>query len=141
MKKEETWSAPITRLSPAMAPGNFPKQPEDEIVFMGDKRYGLHGEILMLVLVIVFSVFLVLLVALPCVKRNNSKDSESGSGSEASSSIQFQQKRNFFFAFPWLRTPDAAAKDCQLQTSNEIISRKFQLHNSNRVLFCSSRDV
>lgn len=126
-----------------MAPGNFPKQTEDEIVFMGDKRYGLHGEILMLVLVIAFSVFLVLLVALPCVKRNNSRDSESGSGSgsEASSSIQFQQKRNFSFAFPWLTTPDAAAKDCQLQTSNEIISRKFQLHNSNRVLCCSSRDV
>lgn len=108
-----------------MAPGNFPKQTEDEIVFMGDKRYGLHGEILMLVLVIAFSVFLVLLVALPCVKRNNSRDSESGSGSgsEASSSIQFQQKRNFSFAFPWLTTPDAAAKDCQLQTSSTFASQ------------------
>lgn len=139
MKKEETWSAPITRLSPAMAPGNFPKQPEDEIVFMGDKRYGFHGEILMLVLVLAFSVFLVLLVALPCIKRNTSSDSESGSG--ASSSIQHQQNRNFAFAFPWLRTPDAAARECHLQTSNEIISRKFPLHDSNRFWFCSSRDV
>lgn len=35
----------------------------------------------------------------------------------------------------------AAARECQLQTSNEIISRKFPLHNGNRVLFCDSRDV
>lgn len=106
MKKEETWSA---GLSPAMAPGNFPKQPEDEIVFMGDKRYGLHGEILMLVLVLAFSVFLVLLVALPCIKRSTSRNSESGSSSgvSAPSSIPLQQKRKFSFAFPWLRKPDA----------------------------------
>lgn len=109
-----------------MAPGNFPKQTEDEIVFMGDKRYGLHGEILMLVLVIAFSVFLVLLVALPCVKRNNSRGSESGSGSgsgsEASSSIQFQQKRNFSFAFPWLTTPDAASSTFVSQSAlNSIV--------------------
>ncbi|KAK2652921.1 hypothetical protein Ddye_012777 [Dipteronia dyeriana] len=59
-------------LSPAMAPD------DDDAKYLhlvGDKRYALHGEIFMLVLLLGFSLFLVLLVALPCLKR--SRDTES----------------------------------------------------------------
>lgn len=114
-----------TRLpvSPAVSPGNLSPRQEDELVFMRDKRYGLHGEILMLVLVASFSLFLVVLVAFPCMKRSRNSP-ESG----VLDSPSVEQQRNYYF--PWLkksrRVDGDAPGECQLQCSNEI-SRKFPL--------------
>ncbi|CAL1368917.1 unnamed protein product [Linum trigynum] len=49
------------------------QQGEEELAppFSHDKRYGLHGEILMLVVVGIFAIFILLLIAvIPCLKRN-----------------------------------------------------------------------
>lgn len=56
--------------------------------------------------------------------------------------FRFSRRGNFLLlSHGWGHLMPAAARECQLQTSNEIIIRKFPLHNSNRVLFCDSRDV
>ncbi|KAL5750565.1 hypothetical protein ACOSP7_025168 [Xanthoceras sorbifolium] len=60
--------------SPAMSPDDNDNY--NYLHLVGDKRYALHGKILMLVLVLGFSLFLVLLVALPCLKRRNSRDTD-----------------------------------------------------------------
>ncbi|KAK9986174.1 hypothetical protein SO802_031125 [Lithocarpus litseifolius] len=54
------------QLSPIMAPNN-PQR--DELLFSEDPHFALHGEILMLVLVLFFALFLVFLLFFLYVKR------------------------------------------------------------------------
>lgn len=54
------------QLSPFMAPNNLQR---DELLFSEDPDFALHGEIMMLVLVLFFSLFLVFLLFLLYVKR------------------------------------------------------------------------
>ncbi|KAF5751345.1 hypothetical protein HS088_TW02G00358 [Tripterygium wilfordii] len=56
----------------AMAPFISRKQEDEE----GLHHYKLHGEIMMLIIIVMFSVFLVFLVMVPCVRR--CRDPESG---------------------------------------------------------------
>ncbi|CAN8253201.1 unnamed protein product [Cochlearia groenlandica] len=46
-----------------------PQDGGETFFFTKDRHYAIHGEILMIVLVICFAVFLLLLVLLPCLKR------------------------------------------------------------------------
>ncbi|XP_019088735.1 PREDICTED: uncharacterized protein LOC109127731 [Camelina sativa] len=66
----------VEALSPVDAEG---------LPFTRDKHYAMHGEILTVVLVISFAVFLLFLVLLPCLKRRYSHQSDL-SEEEASSS-------------------------------------------------------
>ncbi|CAN7067283.1 unnamed protein product, partial [Brassica rapa subsp. trilocularis] len=52
--------------------------PEDgeRVPFTRDKHYAMHGEILMMVLVVSFAVFLLFLVLLPCLKRRYTHHSD-----------------------------------------------------------------
>ncbi|ESQ42521.1 hypothetical protein EUTSA_v10015911mg [Eutrema salsugineum] len=52
--------------------------PEDgeQLPFTRDRHYAMHGEILMVVLVISFAVFLLFLVLLPCLKRRYTHHSD-----------------------------------------------------------------
>lgn len=52
--------------------------PEDgeRLTFTRDRHYAMHGEILTVVLVISFAVFLLFLVLLPCLKRRYSHQSD-----------------------------------------------------------------
>ncbi|KAF8102502.1 hypothetical protein N665_0198s0202 [Sinapis alba] len=52
--------------------------PEDgePVHFTRDKHYAMHGEILMMVLVVSFAVFLLFLVLLPCLKRRYTHHSD-----------------------------------------------------------------
>lgn len=54
------------QLSPFMAPNN-PQR--DELLFSDDPEFALHGQIMMLVFVLVFALFLVFLLFLLYVKR------------------------------------------------------------------------
>ncbi|CAH8360506.1 unnamed protein product [Eruca vesicaria subsp. sativa] len=52
--------------------------PEDgeRVHFTRDRHYAMHGEILMMVLVVSFAIFLVFLVLLPCLKRRYTHHSD-----------------------------------------------------------------
>lgn len=52
--------------------------PEDgeRVPFTRDKHYAMHGEILMMGLVVSFAVFLLFLVLLPCLKRRYTHHSD-----------------------------------------------------------------
>lgn len=52
--------------------------PEDgeRVHFTKDKHYAMHGEILMMVLVVSFAAFLLFLVLLPCLKRRYTHHSD-----------------------------------------------------------------
>lgn len=74
---KEISSSSSSAVSPALCPGH-----EDGgfRLIMRDKEYGLHGKILMLVLVFSFALYLLILVALPFLKRNRAfhlQDSDS----------------------------------------------------------------
>ncbi|XP_018452568.1 uncharacterized protein LOC108823784 [Raphanus sativus] len=52
--------------------------PEDgeRVLFTRDKHYAMHGEILMMVLVVSFAAFLLFLALLPCLKRRYAYNSD-----------------------------------------------------------------
>lgn len=60
-------SASSSAVSPILYPGN---EDGEFLLIVHDKAYGFHGKILMLVLVLSFALFLVIVVALPFLKRN-----------------------------------------------------------------------
>ncbi|KAF5744488.1 hypothetical protein HS088_TW07G00060 [Tripterygium wilfordii] len=59
-----------------MAPFSPKQEYEEDLPISHDKHYKLHGEIMMLIVIVMFSVFLVFLVMVPCVRRR--RDPESG---------------------------------------------------------------
>lgn len=110
MKRLHVQMFPNSSSSPAMAPkgdGAYPGM-------VSDKRYALHGEILMIVLILSFSIFLVLLISLPWLRRRRRRireargeveeedDNDGGSGSgggigNAESNIDSEIRRKFPF--------------------------------------------
>lgn len=94
MTETKIWEAPRRLLSssvvvsPALCPGN---EDGEFLLIMRDKAYGLHGETLMLVLVLSFALFLVILVALPFLKRNRDFHLQH------SDSIHEQRNCHFFY--------------------------------------------
>uniref|UniRef100_A0A6N2LYG9 Uncharacterized protein n=1 Tax=Salix viminalis TaxID=40686 RepID=A0A6N2LYG9_SALVM len=72
-----------------MAPTYAPLQ-EREPLYSHDKHFALHGEILMIVLVGVFSIFLLSIVLIPCLKQNRTPDQP---GDDEASAMQ----RSFYF--------------------------------------------
>ncbi|CAK8565969.1 unnamed protein product [Lathyrus sativus] len=58
-----------------------PQQLEDDIVqFSFDKNYALHGKIILLVVVIGFSLFMVFIFMIPCVKKHATRCQEPETG-------------------------------------------------------------
>ncbi|KAJ6754970.1 hypothetical protein OIU79_027563 [Salix purpurea] len=86
-----TWVSPKPQFSssPAMAPTYAPLQ-QREPLYSHDKHFALHGEILMIVLVGVFSIFLLSIVLIPCLKQNRTPDQP---GDDEASAMQ----RSFYF--------------------------------------------
>lgn len=56
-------------MAPAMAPGIEEQLQQEELPFLRDKQYGLHGKIIMLILIAIFSVFIFSIIVFPCFKR------------------------------------------------------------------------
>ena len=54
----------------------MPPEYPNELLFLHDKHFELNGEIMMFVLVAVFSLFILFLVLLPCLKRSSDQESE-----------------------------------------------------------------
>ncbi|XP_040992050.1 uncharacterized protein LOC121238995 [Juglans microcarpa x Juglans regia] len=104
-------------VSPAMAPAAGNSESEDGLLFLRDKHFELHGEIMMFALVAFFSLFILFLVMLPYLKRLSNHESEY-SGSVAPQNCPF----------PWLRKRrmEDVAPEVSLQGENEF-SRKFPL--------------
>lgn len=129
MNKEEAVEATTRRwvatcsgwlcISPALAPAAGNSKPEDGLLFLRDRHFELHGEIMMFALVAFFSLFILFLVMLPYLKRLCNHESE------YADSVAPQN-----CSFPWLRkrrmeadgTPDVSS----LQGENEF-RRKFPL--------------
>ncbi|KAG6735351.1 hypothetical protein NC652_002937 [Populus alba x Populus x berolinensis] len=88
------WVSPKPQLSPspAMVPIYAPQE-QREPPLSNDKYFALHGGILMLVLVGFFSIFLISLVLVHCLRR--SRAPESGDDDDEDSTMQ----RSFCF-FP-----------------------------------------
>lgn len=61
-----------------MTPADSPQQLDvDEVGFSEDKNYALNGKIMFLVLVIVFSLFMVLILMIPYLKKRARRSHES----------------------------------------------------------------
>ncbi|KAL3750506.1 hypothetical protein ACJRO7_011500 [Eucalyptus globulus] len=58
----------VPETSPAMPPDARPPGPRDALLFSADSRYALHGELTMLILVLVFSLLLIFMIVLPRLK-------------------------------------------------------------------------
>jgi hypothetical protein len=81
-----------------MTPADSPQQLDvDEVGFSEDKNYALNGKIMFLVLVILFSLFMVLIFMIPYLKKRarRSHESETSHGDfrEESNSIPYTLKR------------------------------------------------
>ncbi|KAE8039313.1 hypothetical protein FH972_011737 [Carpinus fangiana] len=114
----------LSSLSPSMPP-EYP----NELLFLHDKHFELNGEIMMFVLVAVFSLFILFLVLLPCLKRSSGQ--ESGQESEHSGSVTRQK-----CPLPWRRkqrrmedvTPEGRMDDVTPEGSvlgESEVSRRF----------------
>ena len=69
----------LLSFSPSMAPANNypqPQQQDDEIMFLRDKNFELHGEIMMFVLVAIFFLFILFLIMLPCLRQPSNHEPE-----------------------------------------------------------------
>lgn len=105
-------------VSPAMAPAAGNSKPEDGLLFLRDRHFELHGEIMMFALVAFFCLFILFLVMLPYLKHLSNNESEySGSVAPQNSC-----------PFPWLRKRrmEDVTPEVSLQGENEF-SRKFPL--------------
>lgn len=79
----------LSSVSPAMAPG-YP----NELLFLRDKHFETNGKIMMFVLVAVFSLFILFLVMLPCLKRASHQEPEhSGSVTPPKCPLPWPRKR------------------------------------------------
>lgn len=111
----------LSSLSPAMPPG-YP----NELLFLHDKHFELHGEIMMFVLVAVFSLFILFIVLLPCLKSASSQESEhSGSVTRQKCPLPWPRKRRSMEdVTPEGRMEDVTPEEGSVQGESEV-SRKF----------------
>ncbi|KAL9404739.1 hypothetical protein Peur_001711 [Populus x canadensis] len=91
------WVSPKPQFSssPAMVPIYAPQE-QREPPLSHDKYFALHGGILMLVLVGFFSIFLISLVLVPCLKRSRTPESGDDDDDDEDSTMQ----RSFCFFRP-----------------------------------------
>ncbi|WJX66535.1 hypothetical protein P8452_51087 [Trifolium repens] len=82
-----------------MTPSYSPRQEDDDNVqFSDDKNYAFDGKIMFLVLVIVFSLFMVFILMVPCLKKRARRSHEQETDSMAeSNSIPYNLRRKFSF--------------------------------------------
>ncbi|KAJ1376445.1 putative transmembrane protein [Sesbania bispinosa] len=69
-----------------------PQQLEDGVQFSDDKHYALHGKIMLLVIVITFSLFLMFILMIPCLKNRVRRSHESET--DGSDSIAGRKRRS-----------------------------------------------
>ncbi|GLU02564.1 hypothetical protein SLE2022_198100 [Rubroshorea leprosula] len=50
-------------------------EPQDGLLFSNDRHYALHGEILLLVFVLAFIIFLALIILIPWLRRGRNRSS------------------------------------------------------------------
>ncbi|KAK9998315.1 hypothetical protein SO802_017918 [Lithocarpus litseifolius] len=104
--------------SPSMAPSYNPQQQQDELLFLKDRHFELHGEIMMFVLVAMFSLFILFLVVLPCLRVRHLSNHEPDSVAQTKCPL------------PWLKTRrrniDEITPEVSLQGETEADS-KFPL--------------
>ncbi|KAJ7964228.1 putative Transmembrane protein [Quillaja saponaria] len=118
MKMSLTLLAPRLSTKPAMIPASANSQQQDELQFSDDKHYAKHGEIMLLVLVIAFSLFIFLIVTIPCLRRG--RDLESGGYGDTSSDMKSPSRLS---AAPRI---DVATGEVSLEGKTEV-SRKYPL--------------
>ena len=110
--------------SPSMAPSynsqqqQQQQQQQDELLFLKDRHFELHGEIMMFVLVALFSLFILFLVVLPCLRVRHLSNHEPDSVAQTKCPL------------PWLKTRrrniDEITPEVSLQGETEA-DRKFPL--------------
>ncbi|KAF9675694.1 hypothetical protein SADUNF_Sadunf09G0059100 [Salix dunnii] len=90
-----TWISPKPQISssPAAMVTTYTPQQQGEPLYVHDKHFGLHGEVLMIVVVGIFFIFLVSLLLFPCLKRRRTPDSEDDSDSTMQGSLSFLSLR------------------------------------------------
>lgn len=71
----------MSTLAPAMAPATPQARQQEELQFLKDRRYAFHGEIMMIALFAVFSVFICFVTVFPCVRRLRK---QAGNGEDSS---------------------------------------------------------
>lgn len=93
-RKFEKWWSPAPAPAPAPAPWDSRKQ-EDQLQFLRDSHYFMHGEIIAITAITIFVIFLLFLF-LPCLKRTitNTPSSSSAASHETSSSSDKAEKPN-----------------------------------------------
>ncbi|KAK7844828.1 hypothetical protein CFP56_010276 [Quercus suber] len=108
---------------PSMAPSYNPQQQQqqqqqqDELLFLKDRHFELNGEIMMFVLVAMFSLFILFLVVLPCLRVRHLSNQEPDSVAQRKCPL------------PWLKTRrrniDEITPEVSLQGETHEADRNF----------------
>lgn len=117
MMSQRWVAASAAAATPSISLSIAPQQ-DDQLPFLHDKHYALDGEIMMFVLVVFFSIFILFLVMLPCLRRIRNHDSGC-----SDTSVAAQQSS----LLPWLIRKRRIDEEVSLQCQISEVSRKFPL--------------
>ncbi|KAI5321662.1 hypothetical protein L3X38_030733 [Prunus dulcis] len=105
-----TWALhKLLSISPAMAPNQ--DQEQDGIPFLSDRHFALHGEVMMVVVVVLFAAFILCLAVLPCLKRAKSPQLRLNSVDEEDSAVVAKPFNCFSLWLKKKRTDDVGAQE------------------------------
>ncbi|ONH99837.1 hypothetical protein PRUPE_6G052800 [Prunus persica] len=105
-----TWALhKLLSMSPAMAPNQ--DQEQDGIPFLSDRHFALHGEVMMVVVVVLFAAFILCLAVLPCLKRAKSPQLRLNSVDEEDSAVVAKPFNCFSLWLKKKRTDDVGAQE------------------------------
>ncbi|XP_008221399.1 PREDICTED: uncharacterized protein LOC103321376 [Prunus mume] len=105
-----TWALhKLLTMSPAMAPNQ--DQDRDGIPFLSDRHFALHGEVMMVVVVVLFAAFILCLAVLPCLKRAKSPQPRLNSVDEEDSAVVEKPFNCFSLWLKKKRTDDVGAQE------------------------------
>ncbi|KAJ8769815.1 hypothetical protein K2173_007675 [Erythroxylum novogranatense] len=112
----------VSWMSPREAPISSPAAYDQQgFLFLHDKHYGLHGQILMFILVGFFAIFLISIAVFPCLKI--ARDQQEPEYENVST-----LRRNFAFIFPVKRRKvELDAQLVSVQNCKLEINEKFPL--------------
>lgn len=99
----------LLTMSPAMAPNQ--DQDQDGIPFLSDRHFALHGEVMMVVVVVLFAAFILCLAVLPCLKRAKSPQQQLNSVDEEDSAVVEKPFNCFSLWLKKKRTDDVGAQE------------------------------
>ncbi|CAN6693038.1 unnamed protein product [Malus baccata var. baccata] len=111
--------------APAMAPTASSPQDQDGIRFLLDRHYALHGEVMMVVVILLFAAFIFCLLVFPCLRR--AKNRHLLSSLDEDSDVVGKPSSCFSSWFMKRRTDGDGASSTELSLRRETRSSEMRM--------------